>query len=315
LARATKCNNYYGAYCKAPADHPCESNLGLNRFTRRAPLDNFLANIARARFLLFTACASRLRWAPAPSLGAAPVTGSGAGPRNLEVPGSAGNRSIERGAEMPKSIALLALTLLFVSTGVAQEQKRSACRFRFAVAERIGHDRWGVWPEDARKWWSEEGKKKFPELCETTSQDADFVIAWLRKQSTETHTRPKRDETWIYGPFPTLPANDCYTIPGQTTCYTGLDGQTICETSPSQTICTPQPVALPEWEAYETSVERISVTAYRVSKDHFERVASVTKAGYFPTDRPGRASFRSAMKALKKKSQQAAASRMKRGLH
>lgn len=180
---------------------------------------------------------------------------------------------------MAKSIAPLAITLLFALSGEARERKEYPCRLRFAVVEDSSRDNLGVWPEDAKKWWSEEGKKKFPELCETTSQGADFVIAWLRKQSTETHSRQIRDEPWTYE---RLHNNDC-------------------DTSPSQTTCTPQPMAIQQSEDYNRSVDRISATAYQVGKGHFERVASVTKTGYDGMDRPGRASFRSVMKALKKK--------------
>ena len=188
-----------------------------------------------------------------------------------------------------KPIVFLATALLFLSTGAAQEKKESACRFRFAVAERTRLDRRGEWPEDARKWWSEEGKRKFPELCEVDSQDTDFVIAWLRKQSTEKYSQPKPD-AWLYGRLPSHPVDSC---------GTGPDDKLI--------ICTPQPASiaesssLPGWEDLERQEERISIAICRVRTGQFEPVASVTKIGYVPTDRPGRTSFKSAMRALKKK--------------
>ena len=187
---------------------------------------------------------------------------------------------------------------LLVSAGAAQEQKRSVCRFRFVVTERIGHNRWGAWPEDAIEWWAEEGNTKFPELCEATSQDADFVIAWLRTQRTETYSRPKRDDPWSDGRFP---AGDCYTTPGQTTCSPGPDGSLSCYTSPPETVCTPRPAAFSEWEVHERQVERISATVFRITNGGCERVATVTKAGYDGIGRPGRAAFRSVMKAVQKK--------------
>ena len=61
--------------------------------------------------------------------------------------------------ELGNPIALLAIALIFLSTTAAQERE-PACRFRFAVAEQIRPGRWGVWPEDARKWWGEEGRRK-----------------------------------------------------------------------------------------------------------------------------------------------------------
>ncbi|MBK5290188.1 MAG: hypothetical protein JJE04_00655 [Acidobacteriia bacterium] len=150
---------------------------------------------------------------------------------------------------MPKSIAFLAITLLFMGSGEAQQGKEDPCRLRFAVAEGNSRDRWGVWPEDARKWWSEEGGKKFPELCETTSQGADFVIEWLRKQSTEERYRPKGDQAW-----PAAPAYDCDTRPGETVCHAGPNEQLICSTGPPKTTCTYRPAELLELEVYSIEV-------------------------------------------------------------
>ena len=73
-------------------------------------------------------------------------------------------------------ILLFALPVLFVTTVAAQSQRGSACRFHFAVAEKYGQS--GVWPDDAGQWWAKDGKKKFPELCESAFEDADFAIAW-----------------------------------------------------------------------------------------------------------------------------------------
>ena len=152
---------------------------------------------------------------------------------------------------MPKSIALLAVTLLFITTGAAQEKKESTCRFRFAVSERNGFGRLEAWPEDARQWWSKDGKKKFPELCEAASQEADFVIAWGRKQATEKYRVPRHEDTPTYG-----------WSSANVDCYTGTDGETFCRPALP-------PVALPEWEEHEGQVERISVTVCRVRKDQF----------------------------------------------
>ncbi len=185
---------------------------------------------------------------------------------------------------MPKSIALLAITFLLVPAGFAQEKKESMCRFRFAVAERIGLDRRGVWPEDERKWWDKDGRKKFPELCEAASQDADFVIAWEKRQTTEKYGVLRQEDTPAYG----------FLRPGY--CYAGPNGETNCEPA------APDPAAATfHWDWQERQVERVSVTVCRVRQGQFERVASFSKVGFVPTDRPGRASFKSAMKALKKK--------------
>lgn len=197
---------------------------------------------------------------------------------------------------MYKSVTLLVITLSLLPAA-AQQKTESSCRFRFFVTERTAVEHAGTWPEDARTWWDGDGKKKFPELCETTSHDANFVIAWLRKRSRETYSRPKSADS-----FSAFPANDCYTIPGETTCYpTGPDGQVTCYTSPPQTICTPQPVRSTEWEVEEREVERVSVAVCRIRDDGFEPLASLIKTGYSPSDRPGKAAFTRVIKAIKKK--------------
>src|SRR5947209_8282271 len=151
-----------------------------------------------------------------------------------------------RRIEMTKSIALLAITLLMMASSEAQERTHNPCRLRFAVVEDSHRDHSGAWPEDAKKWWAKDGKKKFPGFCETTSHDADFVIAWLKKQSTETSSRPKLDGSWPRGSSPAFAAVDCYTSPGETMCSPGPDGQLTCSTTPPQTTCTTryQPEAL-----------------------------------------------------------------------
>lgn len=84
---------------------------------------------------------------------------------------------------MYKLTPLLAVFVLFTTTGLAQEQKESTWCLRFAVVEKTRSDseNWGVWPEDATQWWQKDGKKKFRELCDSTLENADFVLAWEKK--------------------------------------------------------------------------------------------------------------------------------------
>ncbi len=83
---------------------------------------------------------------------------------------------------MNSLIGLLVMTFLFTPSGFAKKQKEIPCRFRFAVVEKTesGSENWAVWPEDATQWWKKDGKK-FPELCESTREKADFVLTWEKK--------------------------------------------------------------------------------------------------------------------------------------
>ena len=84
---------------------------------------------------------------------------------------------------------LLAVTFLLASPGFAQVRKGTPSCLHFAVRE-SGSESWGIWPEDARKWWAKEAQDKFPELCEASPGNAEFVLEWQRewKWKTQMHS-------------------------------------------------------------------------------------------------------------------------------
>lgn len=190
--------------------------------------------------------------------------------------------------------ALLLAALLVLVSGAAADP---LCRVRFAVAEAAPR-MWGRWPEDARTWWNSAGQKKFPGLCETSAEEADFVIEWRSQLSPRQYSLPKRDGSWTRMADPIL---DCSQGPLQTTCYTGANGQEVCYTALGPPICTAR-VSWPEqteWETKVTTETRILITLYRVDQHQFHKVKTFSKAGYFSSARPGRAAFTRAMKELK----------------
>ena len=100
---------------------------------------------------------------------------------------------------MHRLIASFVITFLFVPSGIAQEQPDTHCRGRFAVVQKQDtgtfkvqpddRDSWGQWPEDARQWWTKDGKRKFPDLCEAAKSDAEFVVAWEKEPITKRVSR------------------------------------------------------------------------------------------------------------------------------
>jgi hypothetical protein len=100
---------------------------------------------------------------------------------------------------MHKLIASLALTFLFVLSGIAQERQDASCRLRFAVVQKLDtgtfkvqpddRDSWGQWPEDAKHCWAKDGNKKYSELCEAARSEAEFVVAWEREAITKRVSR------------------------------------------------------------------------------------------------------------------------------
>lgn len=91
---------------------------------------------------------------------------------------------------MHKLTLSLVVLVLIATTVSAQAQKESPCRLRFALAEKTALDRPGVWPDDAIRWGAKDGKKKFPELCEASPEDADFVLAGERNRLTKEYSVP-----------------------------------------------------------------------------------------------------------------------------
>lgn len=205
---------------------------------------------------------------------------------------------------MHRLIASLALTFLFISSGIAREQQQPACRVRFAVVQRQDtgtlkvrpddEDTWGRWPEDARKWWVKDGNRKFPDLCEAARIDADFVVAWERMATTrkvaEGIVRRHREPVvrWECEPSNGRSPGKCV----QVTYY--------------------REVETTDWEYHDRQFERLSVTLYLVGREpqQFIPVSSMAKEK-LPGLGPGKAAFQSAMKAVRKEAKKAAAANTK----
>ena len=195
---------------------------------------------------------------------------------------------------MHKLISMFAVPVFFLTTVAAQGQQESPCGLRFAVAEK--DDGWGVWPDDARQWWAKDGKKKFPELCEAAREHADFVVAWERHWIREQRAKA-------------IVVKDKQPIV-QRVCFPSADG-----TSEScQDYTDYQEVERQDWEWQDVLVERLSLTVYwaRAEAEKSLPVASITKNG-LPSlgAKPGKGSFESAMKALRKQTKKSAAAKLK----
>ena len=188
---------------------------------------------------------------------------------------------------MFKLISVLALPFLIVVPGFAQTKMESTECLRFAVVEKWGSmsENWGVWPEDATNWWREDGKKKFPELCEKSRGEADFVLVWQRKWTTERHSVMKLQDMQPFGPRQS-----------EWDCTMDRNNEYHCTLVP--------PLAQVEWEDFEERVERISVTVNRVHRDTLVPVKSVVKR----RGKAGKKSMDSALKFLRKEARKFAAS-------
>ena len=195
---------------------------------------------------------------------------------------------------MYKLTLLLAVSILSITTGSAQAQKESPCSLRFAVAEKSGSgaDRWGAWPEDATKWWVKDGKKKFPELCEANREDADFVITWQRDQTTQKSIQTPIPTSEVY-------STDHFEYRDDAICYPDPNGFAGYECKPTFSHIT---------EYHEEQVERLSLTVHRVQSDKLVPLKAVVKSG----GKPGKASFQSAMKALRKETKKAGTLKIKK---
>ena len=184
---------------------------------------------------------------------------------------------------MRKLVSLFAVAVFFATTVAAQDPQESPCRLRFAVAEK--YDRWGVWPDDARQWWAKDGKKKFPELCEAAFEDADFGIAWEKTWTTVKYIVPilTRDTRPI--------SREICVQSGDFTTYS-------CTTYTEYEV-----YDRVDFEDQETQVEQLSVIISRMQADKRVRVKTIVNKG----DKPGKASFQSAMKAIRKENKKAVA--------
>ena len=184
---------------------------------------------------------------------------------------------------MYKLISLLALPVFFVGTVAAQGQPESPCRLRFAVAEKHGQS--AVWPDDARQWWVKDGKKKFPELCEVAFEDADFAIAWEKTWTTVKYLVP-------------ILTRDTRPIPREICVQSG-----DFTTYPCTTYTEYEVYDRVDFEDQETQVEQLSVIISRMQADKRVRVKTIVNKG----GKPGKASFQSAMKAIRKENKKAVA--------
>lgn len=205
---------------------------------------------------------------------------------------------------MHRRIAWLAVTFLFIPSGIAQEQQQPACRVRFAVVQRQdtgtfkvrpdGEDTWGRWPEDARKWWVKDGNKKFADFCEAARNDADFVVAWERMSTT----RKVAEGIWKNHREPVV-RWECEPANGRS------PGRCVQVTYYREVVTT-------DWEYHDRQFERLSLTLYRVGREpqQFMPVSSLAKEKLAGLG-PGKAAFQSAMKAVRKEAKKAAATKTK----
>ena len=188
-------------------------------------------------------------------------------------------------------LSLVALAV-FATTVSAQAPTELSCRWRFAVVQQTDSvlDLPEVWPSDAKEWWAKEGIQKFPELCEAARHDADFIVVWRRKWTTERvgtaitrrESRPIRRRTC-----------DPPDERGATQCWDYDDYEEFESV---------------EWEYHEEQIEQLSATVFwtQTNVRTFGRVASVTKKGSsFWGARPGKAAFDSALKTLRKEAKKA----------
>ena len=204
---------------------------------------------------------------------------------------------------MRRIIGLLAVTFLFVPSGIAHQQE-APCRIRFAVVQRSDLDTWklrpdnsgtwGAWPGDASKWWFKDGSKKLVALCPAARNDADFVLAWESMQITRTIAEAiNKTELQPYT---------------ERVCYPSGDGTTQqCEDYTAY-----REVQTVDWEYHDQQLERTSVTLYRVGREPqtLTPVSRIAKER-LPGLNSGKAAFQSAMKALRKQAKKPAAAQTK----
>lgn len=195
----------------------------------------------------------------------------------------------------PKLILFLGISFLFVSTASvsAGQQTELPCRVPFAV--RFGLVRWGLWPADAKKWWVEEGKKKFPELCETQSKDAEFVLSWEEKltKDKDWEALQELDRDRMRGGIE-RPGDSDEGIAGARSPLPAPQGEGHVALAPLE------------------PVSEMIVTVYRAGAGGDEiKVKSIRKKLSYPLEKPGKDSFRSALKAIRKEAQKAGGTKTK----
>ena len=189
-------------------------------------------------------------------------------------------------------IAVLALSFFMTVPGFAQTEAAPTRCLRFAVVEaEFASGVPGTWPADARNWWGKDGMRKFPELCEVSRQDADFLFVWERKWTVEKISRPVNPgwDANLSG-FPQVEW-DCETRYGE-----------------EKERCTvrriPPKFLTMEWEVREETVEQISVTIHREQDGQLVPMKTVVKK----RGKPGKAAIDSALKFLRKKARKVTAS-------
>jgi hypothetical protein len=192
-------------------------------------------------------------------------------------------------------IASLAMTFLFVPSGISQEQQETRCRVRFAVVQREDNgtfkiqpddrDLWGQWPEDAREWWAKDGSRKFAELCEAARTDADFVVTWEKQPITKNlHRITGTRRTPVYRTV-CEPRNGRLSRRSRRGCW-----QVVSYYQESLLV-----------KDQRVRLDRLSVTLYQAEGDpqQFVPLSSLAKEKY-PDRGIGKAAFESALKALRK---------------
>ena len=251
-------------------------------------------------------------------------------------------RGLEKEIAMFKLMSVLTLSFLFNAAGSAQTQMESTWCLRFAMVEKTdsGSENWGVWPEEANQWWQKDGKKKFREFCDSTLENADFVLAWQRKwlskevcdipweHPPDPIRYPDPSPVGIERPEPPPVAYPDYSPP----VYTPPDYSPPVYTPP----VFPPPISpppdkgptgiTPPWPGtggvtpnylmapgsssgcYEVTEERVSVNVYRapISADKLASAKPIAKKEG-RGGKPGKGAFQGAMKALRKEAKKAGA--------
>ena len=195
---------------------------------------------------------------------------------------------------MHKVAALFAMTVLLAPVSSAQTKKDSGCRIHFAVAPGYAPNALGAWPPDGKKWWQDEGKRKFPELCEAVDEKPEFVITWGTEASIE-----RKGSVGVTTQEAPRAESNC--TPGGLACSGFPDTPQQKTSRQREKDREFERAADPKSEvgkgAY-TNVYHLFVTVYRIEPDKSVPVKSIAKAGASA----GKDSFQSSMSLIQKES-------------
>ena len=100
----------------------------------------------------------------------------------------------------------VALGLENYATLLKEMDRETECRLRFTVVKgnEASQANWGAWPERTIMWWILEGEKKYPELCYSSRDEADFLVVWERSV-TEISVAQASQSRQVLGCEPPVP--------------------------------------------------------------------------------------------------------------